>query len=204
MGAQAPAAPSVVVRRLQLEEASALRDVRLRALRTDPSAFGSTWERENTLLEATWQERAQRGAGSADNPTWVAVAAEGSFGGLISALRADTGAVQLFSMWVDPALRGQGVGGRLLDTALRWTDAVAPAREVKLEVNPRQRAAVRLYLSRGFRFTAEERPVEHTPGEVVRAMVRPPSGDRADRHRGASPPDGSIRGRTDGRPPQGE
>jgi len=204
MSARPPAGPTVVVRRLELGEASAYRDVRLRALRSDPSAFGSTWAREQALPEATWQDRVRRAAASADASTWVAVAAHGTFGGLITAVRADTGAVQLFSMWVDPALRGQGVGGRLLDTALRWVDALTPAGELRLEVNPRQESAVRLYLSRGFRFTGEERPIEHTPGEVVRAMVRRPLGDRPDRRQATSPPDGAIGDRRGGRPARGE
>ena len=40
-----------VLRRVRVGDGTMLRDVRLRALRSDPSAFGSTYEREVGLTD---------------------------------------------------------------------------------------------------------------------------------------------------------
>ena len=46
------------IRRARPDEWQALRDLRLRALATDPDAFGSTLAGSSTRTDAEWQERA--------------------------------------------------------------------------------------------------------------------------------------------------
>lgn len=163
------AAPTI--RRARSEEWEAVRDLRLRSLRSDPLAFGSTFAVEKTFDEARWRERATREATSSTSSQWVAEDPSGRLVG--SAVIAEVeGRVNVFAMWVEPQLRGQGIGGRLLDAALDWTDQVFPERAVYLEVNPIQTAAVRLYESRGFRATGSLRPLGHTAGQSVIKMVR--------------------------------
>jgi hypothetical protein len=50
------------VRRLGAHEADLLRDVRLRALRDAPMAFGSTLAREEGYAPETWERRAAESA----------------------------------------------------------------------------------------------------------------------------------------------
>lgn len=170
-----------LVRRARASEWPELRELRLRALRADPLAFGGTLAEELALPEARWVERADRGATSATSGNWVA---EDRTGGLVgsSVLAEVDGEVHLFAMWVDPHHRRAGLGGRLLDAALAWGDHAFPGRVVRLEVNPRQASAVALYRSRGFRATGTRRPLGHQDGEWVEEMVRPPAppaGERA-------------------------
>jgi len=80
----------------------------------------------------------------------------------------------VFAMWVDPAFRRRGLGGRLLDAGLAWFRVTAPHRPLRLDVNPQQGDAVRLYESRGFRRTGSSSPLGHTAGETVEAMVLEP------------------------------
>ena len=96
-----------------------------------------------------------------------------------------TGVPNLLGMWVEPAFRGRGVGGRLLDRAIAWIAETHPFIPVRLEVNPKQVRAIRLYQSRGFRFTGAVRPLGVISAhEVVQEMVaRPPL-----RHEGQVPP----------------
>lgn len=157
-------APPVTLRRIRTEDWRELRELRLRALTSDPLAFSSTADDERSFSEARWQERATQGAASSDTCTWVAVSATGRLVGMLVGADVD-GKPNLFGMWVDPTLRGQGIGGALLDLAIVWARAVHPRADVRLEVNPSQVAAVRLYTSRGFEFTGAKRP-PRVPGRA--------------------------------------
>ncbi len=161
---------SVEIRRIRTGEWAEYRDVRLRALRSDPLAFGSTLAREEGFAEQEWTDRTQRGACAADGSKFVARTSTGEFVGLIAVAKYRD-EWHVFEMWTDPAWRRRGVGGRLLDAALAWFRQMAPGERLQLDVNPRQAAAERLYRSRGFRRTGTSGPLGHTEGETVVAMV---------------------------------
>ncbi len=69
------------------------------------------------------------------------------------ALRGPAGA--LYDLVVDPAERGRGTGGRLLDSALAWLRAQGAPRVV-LSTAGRNEAAQRLFARAGFRRTMVE------------------------------------------------
>lgn len=167
---KAPTAP-YRIRRVTPAEWPAVRELRLRALKCDPAAFGSTLAREEAFTDDLWQERTTRTATSETSSQWVAVDPSERLVGTAVVAEAE-GRVNVFSMWVEPGLRNQGVGGRLLDAGLAWAGKRFAGREIHLEVNPRQVSAVRLYASRGFRFVGQPRPLDHTPGEHVQRMIR--------------------------------
>ena len=163
--------PNGVVRRVLAADWQALRRLRLRALESDPLAFGSTLSEELGVPDQRWRDRATTGAESPTSGQWVAEEVSGELVGSI--VVAEVGnQLYVFGMWVEPRLRGRGIGGRLLDTGLAWAAATFPGREVRLDVNPRQAGAVRLYESRGFRRSGPDRPLGHTPGESRYEMVR--------------------------------
>lgn len=170
MTARPTGTDETVVRLVREDEWEGYRDVRLKALESDPLAFGSTLERERAFAPEMWKERISRGLSTGASATWVAVNSAGRFVGMTVAA-AVQGGIHLFAMWVDPDVRGVGIGGQLLDTALTWIRQTHPGRVVLLEVNPRQVAAVRLYESRGFRYTGSSSPLGHTPGERVVEMA---------------------------------
>jgi ribosomal protein S18 acetylase RimI-like enzyme len=163
---------SILIRTVEPTDWEAYRDLRLRALTTDPLAFGSTFEREQAFTEDRWRERLSRGALPVPRTTWAAEEGRSGFVGMVVAARIG-GAIHIFGMWVAPEFRGRGIGGRLLDTALSWITNVAPGSPVQLEVNPRELAAVHLYQSRGFRATGKSAALEHSPGERVIELIRP-------------------------------
>jgi ribosomal protein S18 acetylase RimI-like enzyme len=164
------AASRARIRRVRESDLVAFRRLRLDALRTDPSAFGSTFERESAYDERLWRDRIHRSATSADVATWVAEAEGGGLVGLVGAL-AHEGVVDIFGMWVRPEFRGRGIGSRLLAALLRWTRASHRDLRVRLSVNPMQDAAVRLYRRRGFEATGGTEPLAHTPGAIAEEMV---------------------------------
>lgn len=176
----------VALRRMRPSEAPEYRRLRLRALEQDPLAFGSTLLRERAFPDELWQERAREGAESPEHATWFAVRPDGVPVGMVT-YRFDRGEGRIFGMWLEPAWRGHGVGRRLLDAILAWARTVHPDAIVRLDVNPRQEAAVHLYRSRGFEFTGASEPLGHTAGEAALSMAllpRPPS----ERQRAEEPP----------------
>jgi ribosomal protein S18 acetylase RimI-like enzyme len=158
------------VRRVAPEEGSVLRRLRLRALATDPTAFGSTLEREQGFPEELWNQRALSGSEAPDQATFLALDGTGRPVGLVTVMLKD-GRRDIFAMWVDPSARGHGLGGQLLDACLAWGPADTP---VHLDVNPGQAAAVALYRSRGFDFNGESRELRPASAEKAVGMVRPP------------------------------
>ena len=163
------------IRRLRESDLEEYRTLRLRSLREDPLAFGSTLAREQAFEPSHWVDRVRQGASGTREGVWVAEGPGGALIGMIGAFPKD-GTIHVFGMWVEPDMRQNGLGGKLLDALLDWASTEDPAADVMLSVNPSQLAAVRLYLSRGFQPTGVVEPLGHTPGAVVHEMRRPPKG----------------------------
>lgn len=99
----------VVVRRVEPDEWRAYQAIRVRALHDSPEAFTSTVERERGFAESEWRRRL---AAAHTLIAWrdgVAVGTVAAFAGD----RPDRWAV--VALWVEPAARGGGLAGALLD-----------------------------------------------------------------------------------------
>jgi GNAT superfamily N-acetyltransferase len=164
----------VKIRRLLTTDWEAFRTLRLKALRADPLAFGSTLQREMTYPEDRWRKWAESGALGSESATFVVEAAHGRLLGM-AGLFTDRSEYHLWGMWVSPEVRGQGLGRDLLDRVLSWAKSTNPTRAVRLDVNPVQRVAVRLYERRGFRPTGKTTALGHDPPAVVQEMAREPT-----------------------------
>lgn len=163
------------VRRIRADEAVSLRAFRLRALAEAPTAFGSTLARETSFADATWQERAERGASGIDSVTFVAEH-EGRWVGLASGLAfdpdvPDDARPELVSMFVAPEARGRALGEALVDAVVDWA-ASRRATGLCLWVTATNAAAIRLYEKCGFRPTGEEKPLAHSPALMLVRMAR--------------------------------
>jgi ribosomal protein S18 acetylase RimI-like enzyme len=169
---------AVVIRRIAFADFAAVRALRLRALATDPLAFGSTLAREVAFTEAEWDHRLRTPVHSPDQALWVAEIDPDGLVGMIGVLTVES-RFHVVGMWVDPGRRRAGLGGALLDTLLSWTTLQQPARPVVLSVNPSQVGAVQLYLSRGFYATGIVEPLDHTPGAVLHEMIRASPGAKS-------------------------
>jgi RimJ/RimL family protein N-acetyltransferase len=142
----------------------AWRDIRLRALRDSPDAFGSTYAREVAFAEADWRRRLE-------DPGSVSVLAlAGSrpvgMGGGFQDL---PGWLHVIAMWVEPAARGQGVAQSVLRGIQRWADD--RALRLHLDVSTANPAARRIYERYGFSITGETRPIRAGSDDLVERMV---------------------------------
>ena len=168
-----PKPPRIAVRRLRGPEWKAFRDLRLDALKSDPMAFGSSFDRESAYSTQKWEAWCRDGATGNRNATFVAAAPSGKLVGMVGVFLAE-GSPHVWGMWIHPTWRNRGVGRNLMVRLLAWLDKCSPDRPVILDVNPSQAAAAGIYTALGFRFNGVEEPLGHDPPAVVRQMVRRP------------------------------
>jgi ribosomal protein S18 acetylase RimI-like enzyme len=136
--------------------------VRLRALLDAPSAFGTTHAEAAARDAAWWDERVRTCAAGPDSALFVAER-DGTLCGLVGGERSDVpGAVDVISMWVDPAARGARLGTRLLDAVEAWARG-AGARMLQLMVTDTNDHAIALYEAYGFVFTGRSDPHPSQP-----------------------------------------
>jgi ribosomal protein S18 acetylase RimI-like enzyme len=157
------------IRRVCPEDAALLRALRLRALETDPGAFGSTHEEVARRHDARWRAWADEHSAGDDHCTLIAIR-DGHPAGLVRAERDPVrrAVFWIYSLWVAPEARRHGLGLQLLAHAEEWIGA-AGGRQVELNVVDRETAAVRLYERAGYRTDGRRVPARE-PGTTELGM----------------------------------
>ena len=160
------------IRRIRPGEGRPLREVRLRALRSDPDSFAASYDQASSRDDRIWEDIAV-GAASGDDETIFVIEADGGFAGMVGAFaRDDEPATRnLYGMWVAPEVRGSGLGEGLVDAIIEWSRTVG-AEEVKLWVVESNTPAVRLYEKTGFIPTGEAQPLPSNPKLTDTRMSR--------------------------------
>ena len=152
-----------MVRRIQPTDAGALRELRLRALLSDPAAFGSSYEQEVHLPTEDWERRAIEASTGGRQSLFLVQTSEG-FAGMAGAYTpSDKASVRhLYGMWVAPAARSAGAGQQLVEAIIRWS-IEAGAEDVQLWVVDDNLGARRLYQRAGFLETGISQPLPSNP-----------------------------------------
>jgi ribosomal protein S18 acetylase RimI-like enzyme len=145
------------LRRHRPEDLESTFECRLRALEREPASFLTTLDEERARGSARLEQALSEPAGehvlfgALDGARVVAMV------GLRRGERARTRhKSMIWGMYVDAEARGQGVGGKLLDLALRHARERMSAEVVELGVGSTNAAARSLYVSRGFRCWGSE------------------------------------------------
>ena len=150
------------VRRTDPADWARLRDVRLRALRDAPWAFGSTHEREAAFGEDDWRARTD-GTFLAEQDGRVV----GMAGGFVNGPQL----VRLWGMWIESEARGQGIAEQLVEAVAEWSREQG-ATELELAVSEEADAAFAAYARMGFELMPEREPLREDGGLYTRRMVR--------------------------------
>lgn len=156
---------TIIVRRFVAAEWRMYRHLRLRALRDDPDAFGSTYDREAARADEDWEERLAAGVAEVGQLPIVALVGETPVGlawGRVD--ERDATVAHVFQVWVAPEHRGRGIGRSLTDAVIEWARGLG-LRALRLGVTPSDPAALRLYRRAGFVDAGEPRPLR--PGSSV-------------------------------------
>jgi RimJ/RimL family protein N-acetyltransferase len=113
---------SVSIRQLTESDWHTLSTIRLRALQTDPSVFGSSYEVESKLTEADWRKCFDP-ANTAifmifDDQTPVGMTS-------ISVHRDDitNGTAIMWGSWLEPHMRNKGLSGMMYASRINWAKA---------------------------------------------------------------------------------
>ena len=160
--------------RIDRGSADAFRKIRLAALKTDPRAFSSTYEREAQFGDEEWQRRAS--LNGEDRAGFFAMKA-GEPCGLVACFRdgTDRSRAQIVSMWVAPEARRYGVASRLLEAARAWAESHGVA-TLRLFVTSENHAAIALYKRLGFMQTGRSEPYPNDPTMIEMEMERSAKG----------------------------
>lgn len=158
------------VRRVAPGDGPAVREIRLQALRSDPGAFGSTYERELERPDEVWLQRAT--AASSGYEQCLFVAKDGT--GLVGMVGAytpidDSSRRHLYGMWVAPHVRRQGLAAALVEAVKDWAMA-AGATRLDLWVNDVNQPALTLYRQAGFTDTGISQPLPSDPSFTERLL----------------------------------
>lgn len=119
--------------------------LRLEALKTDPSAFGSSFEEETKLSEDVWRERIRNVLFALSDGKPV-----GMLTYVFSARTKTKHIVNIYSVYVAPRQRGQGIGLLLMKKAFSEIRKNRRIIKVQLSVNAHLRPAIGLYKKMGF------------------------------------------------------
>ncbi len=133
------------IRWLGGDDWAAYRDIRLESLKMDPDAFGSAYEEELQFSKKEWSARASK--------SLAAFSGDHILGILTLALNnrpKHRHVAEIYGVYVRGASRGTGVGSSLMEAAMEMSKKHG-AKKVKVDVNPHQKAALRLYLKYGFK-----------------------------------------------------
>jgi len=153
-----------VIRQIQTEDWPRLRDVRLRALATDPAAFMETHANASAFPEERWKERAT------PSDTQASFVRDDGDGMVSCFIADDPSVVFLVGMWVAPESRGTGVAEQLVSRVVEWARERG-ATQVCLSVEADNARAARLYEKCGFLETDAPPPLPYEPNEGSRFYV---------------------------------
>lgn len=141
------------IRFLTAQDVVAYRDLRLHALRESPTAFASSYEQEVGWSVADFAARL-RPHNDPANGVWGVFDGGDRLLGMLGFSRENrpkrSHIGTLWSMYVLPECRGQGLGAALLDEALAHARQLKDLSQVILCVTATHVAASSLYRSRGF------------------------------------------------------
>jgi ribosomal protein S18 acetylase RimI-like enzyme len=162
-----PTVSKVTIEALTAEQWRDLKRLRIAALTESPDAFSPTVTEAASHDDAYWQRAAERAA-AGESFRLFAARRDGAALGLASAQRDEAGIGHIGAMWVDPLLRGAGVGARLLDAAVAFLEQRG-CLTIELSVTETNVHAIALYRSRGFELTGDWAPLR--PGSPLRNLT---------------------------------
>jgi RimJ/RimL family protein N-acetyltransferase len=165
----------VVIRRLEVSDHADLRALRLRALEAEPTAFGSTLERELHFGESVWRDRLD----PKGHPHFGAFRVGTDLVGLVVAVAdvGDSTVVNLVGMWIDQRDRGAGLAEELIGEVVRWAFEQR-ATMVRLFVTEGNTRAESVYRRVGFSRTGQTEIRSRDDATEVEMQLRIPHNDR--------------------------
>jgi len=136
----------IKIKKLPSNKWKKYKDLRLGALKKDPTAFGSSYEEELKLSESEWKKRIKNTLFALDGNKAV-----GMIVYVLNKKQKIRHIANIFGVYVKKEYRSQGIGKKLIESALSQIRKNRNTIKIDLTVNPKQKEAVKLYKKYGFR-----------------------------------------------------
>ena len=157
----------IVIKKLEEDRWKEYRDLRLEALKREPTAFGSSYDEEKNITEEQWRKRTIGNAFFAlSNDKLIGMI--GYFCVNRTKLRH---IANIFGFYVIHEYRGQGVGKKLIYSLLTEIKKSEDIVKIKLAVNPGQKAAVKLYQDCGFKIVGQLKKELYIEGRFYDELI---------------------------------
>ncbi len=155
-----------VVRRAKVDDAPALRAIRLEALKDTPEAYGSTYEESLRWTSRQWRKVAK-------TRNYFLGECQGVVRGMASGGYNEDrpGTWWLYSMYVSPNERGTGLAQQLVDEVVAWARGEG-ATELHLHVGSRSARARSFYTKLGFVERGDVIEMDRDPSIGLHTMVK--------------------------------
>jgi ribosomal protein S18 acetylase RimI-like enzyme len=162
----------ISLERITPANALVFKAIRLRALQSDPTAFGSTYAKESQFSYDEWLTRSLRWS-SDDSIGYLAFDGAHTCG-LVACYtdEQDPQRAHVISMWVDPAWRRAGVGTTLIEGLRSWALS-RKMRELRLMVTSVNTGAICFYERLEFRRSGKTEPYPNDPAITEYEMLLP-------------------------------
>jgi ribosomal protein S18 acetylase RimI-like enzyme len=162
------ATESVTIVKLPPDRWRDYRTLRLLALRTDPIAFGSTYDEARQRPEAWWRQRL-----ADPRATFLFARVGEALAGTMGALLGDDDprTALIVGAFVAPPYRNRGLGKALLRALLAEIAAHPQLSRVQLHVSESQAAAIALYTACGFAVTGQLDRLDHLGAPICREFI---------------------------------
>lgn len=142
------------------------RDLRLEALKSEPTAFSSSYEEEKPRPEKAWRERVKN---------HLFVMADGKPVGLAGFFRNQhiktSHVCEMYGVYLRKEYRGQGTGKRLVEAVMAEIQRLKGIKIIEVGVNPTQKVAKKLYQKHGFKTVAHFKGWMFINGKYYDALI---------------------------------
>ncbi|MFA5303114.1 MAG: GNAT family N-acetyltransferase [Candidatus Nanoarchaeia archaeon] len=135
----------IVVKKLNIKRCKEYKIIRLEALKSDPIAFGSSYEEEEKLPIKEWEKRMNNVLFALDNDKII-----GTIVVVFNKWLKTKHVADIYGVYVNKNYRGKGIGNKLIEAALKYIKKNKEIIKIKLSVNSVQKAAAGLYKKYGF------------------------------------------------------
>lgn len=143
---------------LKPEEWQLYRDIRLKALKEEPQAFGSTYVDNSKRPDEFWMQRLDDASKMFSQ--WLVFAkVDKKIVGMVGAFLEKLDEAHVIAVYVVPEAREKGISKMLMKELLAKIKTNGEIKKIVVDVNPEQVAALNLYKHSGFRITKKYRLV---------------------------------------------
>ncbi len=144
---------NIQIIKLPPERWNEYKTLRLRALKDDPQAFGSSYAKEVAYSDEKWREKTNDNVFFACNGNDLV----GMMGIWQSEDDKNNKVANVFGVYVIPEFRGKGISKMLMQSLVEELKTSPNISKLKLTVNKDQVSAVKLYEAFGFKTMKEEK-----------------------------------------------